>query len=231
MHGKMENLYRRFEESIDHIITDWPYAIDMDNLQQSQGGVDVRRVASEHDEDKNLLDYPLWIDAMWKMLKPGGFCIIWYDNVHWQFIRDLAEDRGFRVQRWPLVWIKTSACINQMANKNWTKATEFAIVLSKQNATLIKPQPVNYWSGPRSNNISNPFAKPKALWQWIMSAFVLQGDVIADPFMGEASCLLAAIDFGCRVVGFETKELHYHNAVNNVRSLYERLTNNNVTFT
>jgi DNA modification methylase len=229
--GKMENLYRRFEDSIDHIITDWPYATEMENLQQSQGGITVNRVQAEHDVDKNLLDYPLWIDAMWKMLKPKGFCVIWYDNVHWQYIRDLAEDRGFRVQRWPLVWIKTSPCINQMASKNFTKATEFAIVLSKHNATLVKPQSVNYWSGPRSGNVSNPFAKPKSLWQWVMSAFVLQGDVVADPFMGEASCLLAAIDFGCRVVGFEVNENHFNHAVTNVRSLYERLTNNNVQFT
>jgi len=118
-----------------------------------------------------------------------------------------------------------------MANKNFTKATEFAIVLSKDNATLVKPQPVNYWSGPRSSNTSNPFAKPKALWQWIMSAFVLQGDVIADPFMGEGSSLLAAIDFGCRIVGMEVNENHFNHAITNVRSLYERLTNNNVSFT
>jgi DNA modification methylase len=118
-----------------------------------------------------------------------------------------------------------------MANKNFTKATEFAIVLSKQNATLIKPQAVNYWSGPRSSNISNPFAKPKGLWQWIMSAFVLQGDVIADPFMGEGSCLLAAIDFGCRIVGFESNENHFNNGVTNIKTLYEKLTNNNVKFT
>jgi DNA modification methylase len=229
--GKMENLYRRFENGIDHIITDWPYATEMDNLQQSQGGINVRRVEAEHDVDKNLLDYPVWMDALWKMLKPKSFCVIWYDNVHWQFIRDLAEAVGFRVQRWPLVWVKTSPCLNQMANKNFTKATEFAIVLSKQNATLIKPQPVNYWSGPRSANVSNPFAKPKGLWQWVLSSFALQGDVIADPFMGEASSLLAAVDFGCRVVGMEVAEHHYNNGVNNIRSLYEKLTNNNVQFT
>ena len=231
LHGKMQLLAKEFPESIDHIITDWPYATDMKNLQQNQGGIDVSRVEKEHDEDENLSDYPVWIDAMWSMLKPKGFCVVWYDNVHWQFIRDLAEDRGFRVQRWPLVWVKTSPCLNQMAAKNFTKATEFAIVLSKQNATLIKPQPVNYWSGPRSDNVSNPFAKPKGLWQWILSAFALQGDVIADPFMGEASSLLAAIDFGCRVIGFETKEIHFHHAVDNAKALYTKLTNGNIKFT
>jgi DNA modification methylase len=117
-----------------------------------------------------------------------------------------------------------------MAAKNFTKATEFAIVLSKQNATLIKPQPVNYWSGPRASSSSNPFAKPKGLWQWILSAFSLQGDIVADPFMGEASSLTAAIDFGCRVVGFESNENHYNQGVTNVRELYNQLTKSNINF-
>lgn len=229
-HGKMEDLSKHFTGVIDHIITDWPYAIDMDYLDQGQG-MDVSRVRAEHDADDNLKMYPVWLESMWNMLKPKSFCVVWYDNVHWEIIRRTAEKIGFRVQRWPLVWIKTSPCLNQMAAKNFTKATEFAIVLSKQNATIIKPQPVNYWSGPRASNVSNPFAKPKGLWQWILAAFALQGDVIADPFAGEASSLLAAIDFGCRVIAFESNEDHFNNGVSQVRELYQQLTKGNVTFT
>jgi DNA modification methylase len=118
-----------------------------------------------------------------------------------------------------------------MANKNWTKATEFAIVLSKQNATLTKPQPTNYWSGPRASTTSNPFAKPKGLWQWILSAFALQGDIICDPFAGECSSLLAAVDFGCRVIGMESNENHFNQGMANVRELYSELTKGNVNFT
>lgn len=229
LHGRMEDLADRFENQIDHIITDWPYAIDMDYLEQGQG-MNVDRVRAEHDHAENLASYPVWLQCMYDMLKPKSFCVVWYDNVHWNFIRNHAENVGFRVQRWPLVWVKTSPCLNQMAAKNFTKATEFAIVLSKENATLIKPQPVNYWSGPRSSNTSNPFAKPKGLWQWILGGFALQGDIIADPFAGECSALVAAIDFGCRVIGMETNENHFNQGVSNVRELYQTLTNNNVTF-
>lgn len=218
------------EESVDHIVTDWPYAIDMDYLEQGQG-MDVSRVRDEHDIDDNLASYPTWLEAMYKVLKPKSFCVVWYDNVHFSTIRTFAEKVGFRVQRWPLVWVKTSPCLNQMAAKNWTKATEFAIVLSKENATIIKPQAVNYWSGPRVSSTTNPFAKPKGLWQWIFGAFCLQGDVVLDPFMGEWSCGAAAVDFGLRPVGFEINEQHYNQAVTNARELYEQLTENKVRFT
>ena len=230
-HGKMEELCPQLgEEFADHIVTDWPYAIDMDYLDQGQG-MNVDRVKAEHDHEDNLAMYSEWIKWMYYILKPKGFCVVWYDNVHWNLIRTFAEQAGFRVQRWPLVWVKTSPCLNQMASKNWTKATEFAIVLSKGNATLVKPQTTNWWAGPRAETTSNLFAKPKGLWQWILTAFALQGDVIVDPFMGECSSLCAAIDFGCRVIGIEVKEEHYNTGTLNVRTLYESLTNGNVSFT
>jgi DNA modification methylase/ParB-like chromosome segregation protein Spo0J len=217
-------------EFADHIITDWPYGIDMDYLDQGKG-MNVDRVRTEHDHKENVANFEAWLDTMYRILKPKSFCVVWYDNVHWNFIRHLAETVGFRVQRWPLVWIKTSPCLNQMASKNWTKATEFAMVLSKGNATLVKPQPTNWWAGPRADTTSNPFAKPQKLWQWILDAFALQGDVIVDPFMGEGSALTASIDFGCRVIGMDVNEDHYNTAVLNIRTLYETLTNNNATFT
>jgi len=229
--GPMETLCHSLgPEFADHIITDWPYGIDMDYLDQGKG-MNVDRVKAEHDHETNIASFSDWLFCMYKILKPKGFCVVFYDNVHWNLIRTFAEEVGFRVQRWPLVWVKTSPCLNQMASKNWTKATEFAIVLSKENATLVKPQPTNWWAGPRADTTSNPFAKPKGLWQWILDAFALQGDVIVDPFMGEASSLTAAIDFGCRVVGMEVNEDHYNAGVSNVRELYTHLTSGNVNFT
>jgi site-specific DNA-methyltransferase (adenine-specific) len=227
--GDMVELSKEFPETIDHIVTDWPYGINLEYLEQNEG-MNISRVEAEHNHIENVKMFPVWLQCMWSMLKDKSFCVVWYDNVHWHLIRQLAESVGFRVQRWPLVWVKTSPCLNQMAAKNWTKATEFAMVLSKGNATIIKPQSVNYWSGPRADTKSNPFAKPKGLWQWILAAFATPGDVIADPFMGQGSSTLASIDFGCRVIGFEVNENHFNQAKNDVVDFYKRLTQNNVQF-
>src|SRR5882724_3509796 len=226
--GKMEDvLYQG--KICDHIVTDWPYAIDMDYLDQGKG-MDVSRVEAEHDAEMNLAMYPKWLEVMYAVLRDGGYCVIFYDNVHWNWIRTHAELAGFRVQRWPLVWIKTSPCLNQMANKNFTKATEFAIVLSKGNSFLANTQATNYWSGPRSSSTSNPFAKPKGLWQWIYSAICVRGQTVLDPFAGEGSSTLAAIDFGLRPIAIESNENHYNQLVSNVREKYTSLTQGNVKF-
>ncbi len=233
LHGDMEEILEtKLEtESVDHIVTDWPYGIDMAYLDQGKG-IDVSRVEEEHDVTANLQAYKSWLWAMFRVLKPGGYCIIWYDNVNWQLIRDEAEMEGygFRVQRWPLVWIKTSPCLNQMANKNFTKATEFAIVLSKGNSFLANTQSTNYWSGPRSSSTSNPFAKPKGLWQWIYSAICVKGHTVLDPFAGEGSSTLAAIDYGLRPIAIESNENHYNQLVSNVREKYTSLTQGKVKF-
>jgi hypothetical protein len=230
-HGKMEVVLKGMpDEFVDNIVTDWPYAIDMDNLQQANSGMDVGRVAAEHDVQENLMMYPFWLQEMYRVLKPNGFCVVWYDNVQWTYITKHAESLGFRVQRWPLVWVKTSPCLNQMAYKNWTKATEFAVVLSKGNAHLTKPQATNYWSGPRATTTSNKFAKPRGLWQWIFSAICTRGETILDPFAGEGSSTLAAIDFGLRPFAVESNEGHYNELTNNVRALYTDLTKGNVKF-
>ncbi len=228
--GKMEEVSVGWsDEVVDHIIADWPYAIDMSYLEQGNG-MDVSRVEAEHNVEENQTMYPVWLFCMYRLLKPGGFCVLWYDNVQWELIHKSAEAVGFRVQRWPLVWIKTSPCLNQMAHKNFTKATEFAIVMSKGNAHLVKPQPVNFWAGPRASTTSNPFAKPKGLWQFIMSAICTQGETVLDPFAGEGSSTMAAIDFGLRPLAIESNENHFNQLTNNVREKYTELTKGNINF-
>lgn len=218
-------------DSVDHIISDWPYAIDMSNLQQQGTGMDVSRVEDTHDVDKNLTDYPGWLSAMYRVLRPGGFCVLFYDNVHFSLIREWAEYDGFQVQRWPFVWVKTSPCLNQSAFKNFTKATEFAIVMRKGNATAPKALGVNYWSGARASGQSNPFAKPDGLWTHLYTSLCLPGQSVLDPFAGEGSSTVAAIRYGLRPLAFESDTNHFNQLVLNVRDVYTQLTKANVTFT
>lgn len=229
--GRMEDILPKLNRTYDRIITDWPYGINMANLSQTNTGIlNIDRVESEHDAKDNVANFEPWLYIMWLSLKDGGHCVIWCDVMHWSLMHDLAINIGFRVQRWPLHWIKTSPCLNQMANKNFTKAVEHAMVLSKGNAFLVKPQSTNYWSGPRETTTSNPFAKPKGLWLWIMSAICAKGEEVLDPFAGEGSSTLAAIEFGLRPTAIESQETHYNQLLVNIRSKYDELTKGNVVF-
>jgi hypothetical protein len=113
-HGTLFRMCELGADAVDHIITDPPYAIDMDNLAQEQGGKeDVDSVRKEHDVDENLDLLERFVKQSYITLRDRGFLVMWCDPTMWLMLNTLCNDTGFRVQRWPLVWHKTSACSNQ----------------------------------------------------------------------------------------------------------------------
>jgi len=211
------------EPEFDHIITDPPYAIDMSNLaQQNTGMSDISRIEATHDVKQNLELFTLMWPLFYKSLRPGGYCIVWIDQMLWQTHYDLAVSAGFKVQRWPLVWVKTHRCMNQAAQFNFTKATEIAIVCRKGESTLVAPQPVNYWIGGNdASKDSHPFAKPASLWQWCANAVAIKGQKVFDPFMGVGSCPSALAAIGLNPHGCEVDKDHYSRALVNFRDVMQ----------
>jgi len=209
--------------SVDHCITDIPYGIDMSNLSQNQGGIDISSVADEHTVDGNIDLMSKLFPAVHRILKSTGFFVLFYDLAHHNRLYDLAVEAGFKVQRWPLIWIKTHACINQGAAYNFTKNFEVAMVCRMPGATLLSPQSSSFWMGGNDDTrtlLGHPFVKPLKLWSWIMNAIALKGQTIYDPFAGVGSSTLAAINEGFKPLTSEINEDHYNRQVLNVSNLY-----------
>lgn len=208
---------------VDHIVTDIPYGIEMANLDKFK---DIDNVRQEHDVEENVQLYQLMFPMFYRVLREKGFVVMWYDLDHHNLLKDLAEQAGFTVQRWPLIWCKTHPCRNSAATVNWTKNYEHAMVLRKGNASLVKPQTSGYWVGGADlelKRLGHPFVKPIALWQWIYSAVAIQGQVVFDPFAGVGSSTLAAVQFGLRPLACEKVEEHYSKLIVNVSQKYEAL--------
>ena len=220
----------------DHIITDIPYGIDMTMLADAGSDVAMKNIDSvraEHDVEDNLELFKRFFPAAYNALPETGFLVTWMDVMHWEKMYNLALSAGFRVQRWPLMWHKTSPCMNQAPDYNFTKNIEFALVCRKGPAKLLKPQTSCVWQG--SNDIEakllgHPFAKPAGLWSWIYEAIVLKGQTVLDPFAGVGSATLAAIRYGATPLSCEINEEHYNRQVINVQNFYRSL-DKNVSFT
>lgn len=210
-------------ESIDHIVTDIPYGIDMNNLQQENTGMDVSRTAAEHDVEENINMMKDMLPLMYRVLKANAYCVMWIDLEHWQLLKDLGEETGFKVQRWPLHWVKTHTCLNQAAQVNFTKAVEHAIIFRKGKARLMETRGQNYWMGSNDKNRDHPFAKPIELWQWIIRAVSDEHQLVYDPFAGSGSSLQAMIRCGRRPLASEINANHFNQMVLTVRNLYEEL--------
>jgi DNA modification methylase len=197
----------------DHIYTDPPYAINMDMLEQSATyGMDVASVRETHVVADNLVLLRDFISRAYVALPDHGFLVMWCDIDNWQFMKDCAITAGFRVQRWPLHWIKSSPCQNGAPYANFTKSVEHAILCAKPKATLNMAGTNNFFiegSDKRKYEPTNPFWKPLSLHQWVMRNIARLGAVVCDPFAGSGSIPLAALESERDVMCNELDPVHY----------------------
>lgn len=220
----------------DHVITDIPYGIDMDMLnQQNPHGkmTDIDTVLEEHDVDYNMKLIADFFPAAYGALKENGFCITWCDQMLWQYMYDLAIKAGFKVQRWPITWVKTHTCMNQSAQYNFTKSTEIAIVCRKGKATLISPQSKCVVEAGRDelcDALGHPFAKPRKIWEFLASAVSFEGQLILEPFAGRGSGVISMLGMKRNVVGVELNEAHYNALLENAKTQHFLKLNPNMKF-
>lgn len=236
-HGDcIDILNKQFDaESVDHVITDPPYGIDMDNLAQSNTGmVNIDTVSAEHDVENNLVLFTKMFSAVYRVMRPDRFFVFFYDLAHHEKLQAHATAAGFKVQRWPLVWVKTHPCLNQAAQWNFTKSCEYAMVCRKGNATLVIPQATSHFACSKADTdplIDHPFAKPFNLWKWIFQAVALKGQTILDPFAGEGSCPITAINCLYVPIAIESNQTHFSKLVENVVRKYKMCSRDQPNFT
>ncbi len=195
--------------SVDHIFTDIPYGIDMDHLNID--GID--EVKDEHDVEENKSLMEPFLEEAYRVLPKQGFCVFFYDLDHHQYLQDVARRIGFSVQRWPLVWKKTSACKNEAPAWNTTKDYEVIMVLRKGAATIKAPVSSSLLLGGLTSEerayFKHAFSKPRSICTCLLSMFASPGQTILDPYAGELSMAFSVQAFGCKSIAIEKKPLHY----------------------
>ena len=71
------------------------------------------------------------------------------------------------------------------------------------------------WNGMLQENMKNkesrihPTQKPVALYEWILSRYAKDGDIILDTHVGSSSSLIACYNTNHKFVGFELDEYYY----------------------
>lgn len=209
----------------DHIVTDIPYGIEMSNLQQENTGMNVSSTAAEHDVTSNIALMDSMFPLFYSALRESGFAVLWCDISHWERLTTNALAAGFKVQRWPLIWFKTSSCLNQAASYNFTKNFEIALVLRKGTAQLTTPQSSSVFVSDNTGaaTYGHPFAKPTALWSWIYSAITLRGQRVLDPFAGSGSASCSAVLSGLTPLAVELNPDHFARLRLNLSDTYSKL--------
>lgn len=227
----MELLRKMQPQCVDHVVTDIPYGIDMENLDMSSNLDDTK---NEHDVEQNKEMIPTFLEESFRVIK-AGYCVFWMDINDFGWLSDLAGKIGFKVQRWPLHWIKTHPCQNRNAQFNFTKTVEHAMVLRKGNlTTMVKPSSTNYIiaDGSIEKKLygNHAFLKPFECWKFILDHIAITGATILDPFAGQFSSIRAMINCGMVPRAIEIKPYHFAQGVMMVMDQLQKLTNGNAEF-
>ena len=206
--------------TINHIICDPPYGIDMGNLAgASTTRADlVSRTSDEHTVGGNLALIPEFLRVAFDAIALDGFLCMWYDLDHHEKIADWATKIGWRICRWPVVWCKPHA-MNNSAQYNITKATEVCYIMRRSEQSIIKvKQPKNWVLASSASSSSHPFCKPHEVWKYLLETVSMEGQTILDPFAGEGSSLASAFKMGRLPVGIEMREEHIANGLSYIAS-------------
>lgn len=217
--------------SIDHVVTDIPYGIDMKNLDTTKNVSDVE---AEHGVEQNVSMMEPFLAQAYRITKSGGFCVFFYDLDWHDYLQSTAESIGWKVQRWPYIACKTSACQNNAAQYNTTKNYEVCMFLRKDEKTVLRKAITSSWKPydfyAERALYNNPFAKPFTLWKDIYDAVAFAGQTVLDPFCGEMSACRAAVNCGLVPFGMEIKESHFLRGLEHVKAVYALLHKSNVRF-
>ena len=197
----------------DHIITDPPYGIEMDNFMNSES---VENVAEQHKVDENLELLPKFLKVARQCAKDTSFLCMWYDLAHHEKIIKWAEEANWLPCRWNFVWCKTSPCVNRTAQYNITKATEVCMFMRASPKAVLAQKRSNNWilADNFATSKDHPFGKPEVVWNWLIDTVSFEGQTILDPFAGCGSSLYSIIKKNRIPLGIEVKQDHIINGIN-----------------
>ena len=222
-HGDFREVVKDWPDGcVHHVVTDIPYGIDMKQLSDM---TDIDQVVDAHDVQYNLELMPTFLKESFRLIGEYGYCVFWYDLDHHEKLQNWAKEAGFKVQRWPLIWRKLSPCKNNSAQYNWTKNIECAMVCRKGKAMLNAAQTscvVDAEGASERKLYSNPFAKPQAVWRFILDVIVSPGEIVLDPFAGQMSSILAIIGAGAEPRAIELEKHHYDAGVNLIKQTLQK---------
>lgn len=148
---------------------------------------------------------------------PKGGLFDTNDIRHW----DIAPDDEyfkelFRVSKYQIIWGGNYFALP--SNRNfiiWKKLTiseNFSMAMAEYAWTNIEGNSKIFEYAPQDSNRFHPTQKPIALYKWLLSKYAKEGDKILDTHVGSASSIIAAIDLGFDITGFELDKNYFNYA-------------------
>lgn len=186
------------ESSVDVLITDPPYGIDIGNIMCTGGGNTGGESFQgfKYDDTPDISIYrELAKSADFVCKKDTAFAIVFISTDFFQELRNQFLRYNWEVSVRPLIWIKPGGSSN--APKCWPISSyEIAMFARRKNAYLIKEGVRDVIQGitPVTSSLKmHPSEKPVDLFRYLLQIVGLPGMTMIDPFCGSGASLIAGL--------------------------------------
>lgn len=211
-HGDcVEEMSKMEQGSIDLIVTDPPYGIDIDDAHTYGRMTDIDTRFNDGAFDTfNLLDKAF--AQMYRILKPGSHCFVFIAIEFYTEVKKAMEKYGFWVHPMPLIWDKGSGSYPSQST-TFVHSYEAFIHATKGKGTKLNGTPRDVFPIKRVPGTSkiHPTEKPTELLRELINLTSKPGDKVFDPFAGSGATIVAARETSRLGCGCELDEVFYKN--------------------
>lgn len=171
------------------------------------------------DKEFTVEQLDCFIQEFYRVLKPGGTCIIFFDLWKVTVLKELYEKHRFKQVRF-VEWIKTNPVpINSKLNY-LTNSREVAITaVKKSKPTFHSKYDKGIYEYPiyGGKDRFHPTQKSLKLFEDLVKKHSNENDLVLDCFLGSATTALACKNTNRRFVGAETDENYYKKSVERLK--------------
>ena len=184
----------------------------------------VRTNYGAWDSEFTMEDLQLFINHFYRVLKPGGTCIVFFDLWKITPLKEQLEGAEFKQIRF-LEWVKTNPQpINSKVNY-LTNCREIALLgIKKSKPTFNGSYDNAIYKFPIQGGKDrfHPTQKNTKLFEELIKKHSNEGDVVLDPFLGSGTTAIAAINTDRNFLGCEMDQEYFEKAKSRIsRALHK----------
>ena len=196
------------KDTIDLVDLDIDYPVDIDEESPQHQEITLDKKFGEYKSIPKTEFEAMMKESLkesYRVLKEGGWCIIWFGWEYFTSIQKWAQDVGFRTSWYTGKWYKGAGYGHTRNPYTYLNHTiEPFFYFRKGVATINIPHNDVFEFPPTSSDSKDhPYEKPISLMHSILDTFIDPGSRVLVPFAGSGNTLIAAFNLKCHAIGFD----------------------------
>lgn len=217
--GDSVEVIRGLDDEMFHaIITDPPFGID---YEERTAGSSVSANTSYADDKAAHLRLLTMAPDMYRVLKPNGW-LIWFLGISWyEEVKTTFRQAGFTVDEIPIIWDRSDGRTFTTRPDRWfgrgydialhcLKGSPRLVQSGKSNIIRVAPVP--------SSERDLLVERPVELYAELIRRTTIEGEIVADFFVGSGSCPAAAASLKRQYFGVEMSQERRAKAITKIKS-------------